>query len=193
MHVGHEYVGVIAEMGQEVRGFKIGDRVSGEGHITCGFCRNCRAGRRHLCRNTVGVGVNARARSPSTWRSRRSMRSRSPTTSPTTRGDLRPLRQRHPYRAVLQPGRRGRAHHRRRPDRHHGGGDRASRRARHVVITDVNDHRLGARPQDGRDARQNVSRENLADGRPSCTWSKASDVGPRCRACRRRSRRCSST
>src|SRR2546422_209230 len=58
MHVGHEYVGEIVEIGQEVRGFKIGDRVSGEGHITCGFCRNCRAGRRHLCRNTVGVGVN---------------------------------------------------------------------------------------------------------------------------------------
>src|SRR5271156_2126300 len=58
MHVGHEYVGEIVEMGQEVRGFKLGDRVSGEGHITCGFCRNCRAGRRHLCRNTVGVGVN---------------------------------------------------------------------------------------------------------------------------------------
>src|SRR5881275_3455785 len=58
MQVGHEYVGEIVEMGQEVRGFKIGDRVSGEGHITCGFCRNCRAGRRHLCRNTVGVGVN---------------------------------------------------------------------------------------------------------------------------------------
>src|ERR1700742_4343713 len=58
MHVGHEYVGEIVEMGQEVRGFAIGDRVSGEGHITCGFCRNCRAGRRHLCRNTVGVGVD---------------------------------------------------------------------------------------------------------------------------------------
>ena len=58
MHIGHEYVGQIVDMGQEVRGFKIGDRVSGEGHITCGFCRNCRAGRRHLCRNTVGVGVN---------------------------------------------------------------------------------------------------------------------------------------
>ncbi|HEX7749853.1 MAG TPA: L-threonine 3-dehydrogenase [Bordetella sp.] len=58
MHVGHEYVGHIVAMGQEVRGFEIGDRVSGEGHITCGFCRNCRAGRRHLCRNTVGVGVN---------------------------------------------------------------------------------------------------------------------------------------
>jgi threonine 3-dehydrogenase len=58
MHVGHEYVGEIVEIGQEVSGFKIGDRVSGEGHITCGFCRNCRAGRRHLCRNTSGVGVN---------------------------------------------------------------------------------------------------------------------------------------
>src|SRR6202790_4067319 len=58
MHVGHEYVGEIVELGQEVRGFELGDRVSGEGDITCGFCRNCRAGRRHLCRNTVGVGVN---------------------------------------------------------------------------------------------------------------------------------------
>jgi threonine 3-dehydrogenase len=58
MHVGHEYVGEVVELGQEVRGLAIGDRVSGEGHITCGFCRNCRAGRRHLCRNTVGVGVN---------------------------------------------------------------------------------------------------------------------------------------
>ncbi|WP_322997595.1 L-threonine 3-dehydrogenase [Castellaniella sp.] len=58
MHVGHEYVGEIVEIGQEVQGFRIGDRVSGEGHITCGHCRNCRAGRRHLCRNTQGVGVN---------------------------------------------------------------------------------------------------------------------------------------
>src|SRR5690554_5553977 len=58
MHVGHEYVGEIVEIGQEVSGFRIGDRVSGEGHITCGYCRNCRAGRRHLCRNTIGVGVN---------------------------------------------------------------------------------------------------------------------------------------
>ncbi|GAA6185012.1 L-threonine 3-dehydrogenase [Aliiglaciecola sp. 2_MG-2023] len=58
MIVGHEYVGIVVEIGQEVRGFNIGDRVSGEGHITCGHCRNCRAGRRHLCRNTEGVGVN---------------------------------------------------------------------------------------------------------------------------------------
>ena len=58
MQVGHEYIGTVAAMGQEVQGFSIGQRVSGEGHITCGYCRNCRAGRRHLCRNTVGVGVN---------------------------------------------------------------------------------------------------------------------------------------
>lgn len=58
MVVGHEYVGEVVGMGQEVKGFEIGDRVSGEGHITCGHCRNCRAGRVHLCRNTEGVGVN---------------------------------------------------------------------------------------------------------------------------------------
>ncbi|MFA0789900.1 L-threonine 3-dehydrogenase [Microbulbifer echini] len=58
MVVGHEYVGEVVGMGQEVAGFKVGDRVSGEGHITCGHCRNCRAGRRHLCRNTYGVGVD---------------------------------------------------------------------------------------------------------------------------------------
>jgi threonine 3-dehydrogenase len=58
MAVGHEFAGVIEAIGSEVRGLKPGDRVSGEGHITCGHCRNCRAGRRHLCRNTVGVGVN---------------------------------------------------------------------------------------------------------------------------------------
>jgi threonine 3-dehydrogenase len=58
MTVGHEFVGTVAEIGSEVQGFKLGERVSGEGHITCGHCRNCRAGRRHLCRNTVGVGVN---------------------------------------------------------------------------------------------------------------------------------------
>lgn len=58
MTVGHEFMGEVVELGIEVRGISIGDRVSGEGHITCGHCRNCRAGRRHLCRNTVGVGVD---------------------------------------------------------------------------------------------------------------------------------------
>jgi threonine 3-dehydrogenase len=58
MVTGHEYVGVIEAVGDEVADYKAGDRVTGEGHITCGHCRNCRAGRRHLCRNTLGVGVN---------------------------------------------------------------------------------------------------------------------------------------
>lgn len=55
---GHEFYGKIVEVGSEVKGFKTGDRVSGEGHTTCGYCRNCRAGKRHLCRNTVNLGVN---------------------------------------------------------------------------------------------------------------------------------------
>src|SRR6056297_3837189 len=58
MAVGHEYVGIVEAVGSEVQGIAPGDRVSGEGHLTCGHCRNCRAGRRHLCRNTQGVGVN---------------------------------------------------------------------------------------------------------------------------------------
>lgn len=62
MAVGHEFMGEIVEIGSEVHPehskFRIGDRVSVEGHVTCGYCRNCRAGQRHLCRNTVGIGVN---------------------------------------------------------------------------------------------------------------------------------------
>ncbi len=56
--IGHEFMGVVAALGSEVQGLALGQRVSAEGHITCGHCRNCRAGRRHLCRNTVGIGVS---------------------------------------------------------------------------------------------------------------------------------------
>ena len=56
--IGHEYVGEIVEVGANVKGSKVGDLVSGEGHIVCGACRNCLAGKGHLCRETVGVGVN---------------------------------------------------------------------------------------------------------------------------------------
>jgi threonine 3-dehydrogenase len=58
MTVGHEFAGVIADMGANVTDLKVGDVVSGEGHIVCDRCRNCLAGRRHLCPNTIGVGVN---------------------------------------------------------------------------------------------------------------------------------------
>ncbi|MEA4890804.1 MAG: L-threonine 3-dehydrogenase [Clostridiaceae bacterium] len=56
--IGHEFVGEIVELGENVVGFERGERVSGEGHIVCGACRNCLAGRRHLCKNTSGIGVN---------------------------------------------------------------------------------------------------------------------------------------
>jgi threonine 3-dehydrogenase len=54
--IGHEFVGVIADMGPGVEGYAVGDRVTAEGHITCGVCRNCRAGKRHLCDKAVGIG-----------------------------------------------------------------------------------------------------------------------------------------
>lgn len=56
--IGHEYVGEIVELGANVKGWQIGQMVSGEGHIVCGRCRNCLAGKGHLCKETVGVGVN---------------------------------------------------------------------------------------------------------------------------------------
>ena len=56
--IGHEFVGEIVETGSNVSDFKIGDIVSGEGHVVCGRCRNCMAGRRHLCADTKGIGVN---------------------------------------------------------------------------------------------------------------------------------------
>ena len=58
MTVGHEFAGTAFKVGKEVLGIKEGDRLSCEGHLTCGHCRNCRAGKRHLCRNTKGIGVN---------------------------------------------------------------------------------------------------------------------------------------
>ncbi|MGD9701141.1 MAG: L-threonine 3-dehydrogenase [Acidimicrobiia bacterium] len=58
MVVGHEFMGEIAEVGTDVRGLQIGQRVAGEGHITCGHCRNCKGGRREFCHNHISVGVS---------------------------------------------------------------------------------------------------------------------------------------
>jgi len=58
MAVGHEFVGIVEAVGSNVKNYKPGDVVSGEGHVVCGHCRNCLAGRRHLCKNTQGIGVN---------------------------------------------------------------------------------------------------------------------------------------
>jgi threonine 3-dehydrogenase len=58
MVIGHEYVGVVAKVGLGVRNIQVGDRVTGEGHIACGHCRNCRRGKLHVCEYSIGVGVN---------------------------------------------------------------------------------------------------------------------------------------
>jgi threonine 3-dehydrogenase len=56
--IGHEYMGYVVETGNEVEGVHVGDRVTVEGHIACGYCRNCRRGRQHICDNTIGIGVS---------------------------------------------------------------------------------------------------------------------------------------
>ncbi len=56
--IGHEFVGKIVDMGPGAKGYSTGDRVTGEGHVTCGTCRNCRAGKRHLCHRTVAIGIH---------------------------------------------------------------------------------------------------------------------------------------
>jgi threonine 3-dehydrogenase len=58
MIIGHEYVGEIVQIGHGVKNLNVGDRVTGEGHIACGHCRNCRRGKLHVCANTIGIGVN---------------------------------------------------------------------------------------------------------------------------------------
>src|SRR5260370_33823782 len=58
MVIGHEFVGEVAEVGSNVKDFFQGETVSAEGHVVCGRCRNCLAGRRHLCKDTHGIGVN---------------------------------------------------------------------------------------------------------------------------------------
>jgi threonine 3-dehydrogenase len=127
MAVGHEFAGIIEAVGSEVRGLKPGDRVSGEGHITCGHCRNCRAGRRHLCRNTVGVGVNRQG----CFAEYLSIPASNVFVLPDAITDdvaalLDPLC--NPYRAVVRPCGRRRVDYRRGPDRHHGRGDLSPRR-----------------------------------------------------------------
>ena len=128
MVIGHEFVGEIVEVGSNVSDFRAGDIVSGEGHVVCGRCRNCLAGRRHLCADTKGIGVNR----PGAFAEYIAL----PMTNvwhhdgldrPRRRGDLRPVRQRGAHRAAVPGARRGRADHRRRPDRDDGGGGRPAR------------------------------------------------------------------
>jgi len=178
MHVGHEYVGTVEAMGTEVRGLKIGQRVSGEGHIVCGHCRNCRAGRRHLCRNTVGVGVNR----PGAFADYLVIPAMNAFPIPDDIPDE--------IASILDPF--GNAAHTALSFdlvgedvlitgagpigimaaaicRHVG--------ARHVVITDVNDYRLELAKKMGAHRAVNVQREKLRDIMPSLNMVEGFDVG----------------
>ncbi|MBO8132799.1 L-threonine 3-dehydrogenase [Dickeya fangzhongdai] len=178
MVIGHEYVGEIVAIGQEVEGFSIGDRVSGEGHITCGYCRNCRAGRRHLCRNTSGVGVNR----PGAFAEYLVIPAYNAFRLPATIPD--------DIAAIFDPF--GNAVHTALAFdlvgedvlvsgagpigvmaaavcRHVG--------ARHVVITDINDYRLALARRMGVTRAVNVSRESLTDVMRELGMTEGFDVG----------------
>lgn len=178
MAVGHEYCGEIVEVGSEVRGLQVGDRVSGEGHLTCGYCRNCRAGRRHLCRNTVGVGVNR----PGCFAEYMSLPAVNVfKLSPAITDDVA---------SILDPF--GNATHTALSfglvgedvlitgagpigimavaiARHVG--------ARHIVVTDVNDYRLSLAKQMGASVTVNVAREKLDDAMKQLGMEEGFDVG----------------
>ena len=182
MTVGHEYVGEIVELGRDVRALEIGERVSGEGHIVCGRCRNCRAGRQHLCRNTIGVGVNR----PGAFAEYLAIPASNVYPIPADVPD--------DMAAILDP--LGNAAHTALsfdlvgedvlitgagPIGIMAAAIATHVGARHVVITDVNDYRLKLAGLVGKVRPVNVTRETArrCDGR-AARWSKASMSGWRC-------------
>jgi threonine 3-dehydrogenase len=178
MAVGHEYYGHIVEVGSEVVGLKAGDRVSGEGHITCGYCRNCRAGRRHLCRNTVGVGVNR----PGAFAEYLAIPAGNAfKLSPAISDDVA---------AILDPF--GNATHTALAFNMVGEDVLITGAgpigimavaiarfvgARHIVVTDVNDYRLGLARKMGASRAINVSRESLDQTMKDLDMQEGFDVG----------------
>src|SRR5262245_54998813 len=178
MTVGHEYSGEVVEIGSEVKGLKQGDRVSGEGHITCGYCRNCRAGRRHLCRNTIGVGVNR----PGAFAQYLAIPADNTFKLPDSIGD--------DIAAILDPF--GNATHTALAFNVVGEdvlmtgagpiGIMATAvarftGARHVVVTDVNDYRLALASEMGASRAINVQRESLDTTMQDLGMQEGFDVG----------------
>ena len=178
MVVGHEFVGKVVRVGANVSGFEPGEIVSAEGHVTCGRCRNCLAGRRHLCKDTVGIGVN-RAGAFAEYVS-----------VPMTNVWRLPADADLDVASIMDP--LGNATHSALSfdllgedvlitgagpigvmavsiAKHAG--------ARHVVITDVNDYRLDLARTLGADVALNVTRENLADVRKKLGMNEGFDVG----------------
>lgn len=178
MTIGHEYVGLVSEMGSEVQGLEIGQRVSGEGHVVCGRCRNCQAGRLHLCINTVGVGVNR----PGAFAEYVAIPGSNVQPIPEDVSD--------DIASILDP--LGNAVH---TALHFdlvgedvlitGAGPigmMATAIARHVgaryiVVTDVNDYRLELAETMGADRELNVTRESVAEVIPDLGMKEGFDVG----------------
>ena len=178
MVVGHEFMGHVAAVGRDVQGIDVGQRVSGEGHITCGHCRNCRAGRRQFCRNHLSVGVTR----PGAFAEYFVLPAQNVFVVPDHIDD--------DQAAVLDP--LGNATHTAlRFDlvgedvlitgagpigmmaaaiaRHVG--------ARHVVVTDVNDHRLALAAKLGATRTVDVSREELGPVMDELGMTEGFDVG----------------
>jgi threonine 3-dehydrogenase len=178
MVVGHEFVGEIVEVGGNVEGYHPGQIVSGEGHIVCGRCRNCMAGRRHLCQDTQGVGVNRAGAfaeyiaipAANVWVHAEGI-------------DLDIASIFDPYgnathtalqwdlvgEDVLVTGAGPIGAMAAAVARHAG--------ARHVVITDVNDYRLGLAKQLGATRIVNVAKEKIADVQAELGMTEGFDVG----------------
>jgi threonine 3-dehydrogenase len=178
MITGHEFYGVIEQVGDRVTGYKVGDRVSGEGHITCGHCRNCRAGQRHLCRNTAGVGVNRSGAFCEHFILPASNAFKIPQEIPDEIASMFD-----PYgnavhtalsfdlvgEDVLITGAGPIGMMAAAIARHVG--------ARHIVVTDVNDFRLDLAKRMGASRTVNVSRENLKDVMCELDMTEGFDVG----------------
>tara|TARA_Y100000589_G_scaffold231906_1_gene219435 strand:- start:1890 stop:2918 length:1029 start_codon:yes stop_codon:yes gene_type:complete len=176
--VGHEFVGEIVEIGADVKDYSVGEIVSGEGHVVCGHCRNCMAGRRHLCNDTAGIGVtrpgafaeyialpqtNVWEHKPDIDRDSASIfdpfgnATHSALSFPVLGED------------VLVTGAGPIGIMSAAIARHAG--------ARHVVITDVNEYRLGLAKGMGVTRAVNVARENLADVQKELGMDEGFDVG----------------
>ncbi|HZW83737.1 MAG TPA: L-threonine 3-dehydrogenase [Candidatus Deferrimicrobium sp.] len=176
--IGHEFVGEIAAVGQNVQGFTVGERVSGEGHLVCGACRNCLAGKRHLCQYTKGVGVNRNGAfaeylvipATNVWRC-------SPDISDDVISCFDPLGNAvHTALSfdligedVLITGAGPIGIMAAAICKHVG--------ARHVVVTDVNEYRLDLAKRMGADRVVNVTKENLPDVIKQLGMKEGFDVG----------------
>ena len=181
MVVGHEFVGRIVEVGSNVNDFHVGEIVSGEGHVVCGRCRNCLAGRRHLCKDTKGIGVNRPGASPSIIVAADDQRlGRTTRTIPPRRRQPSSIRSATPSTPrcpstvlgedVLITG-AGPIGCMAAAVAQHAG-------ARYVVVTDVNPYRLELAEEDGRDAGASTSAQTtLADVQKQLGMKEGFDVG----------------